>query len=294
MMRTEEVDEKPGGPVKMYAGREKMSLWLETIWILLIAICGMLAGRWASKHSPAARVSAMFISFFIIGLILLARQYVLWNLCPALRPIAAGRLRFILLTFAVTLGMTAPLSQLNSMISRFATCVIMSLFIGVLVTLPFLGPALLQENLSNTPTRIDLNGVCRQSQPYTCGPAAAVTALKHFGLDATEGHLAVAARTSSVIGTLPWNLYQTLKRSYDDTGLQCSLRYLESLDEIPAGSIALIVVKNALLTDHCVAVMDYDDNTVTVADPMVGMMLIPRSQFTQQWRNYGIILQRPL
>ena len=55
-----------------------------------------------------------------------------------------------------------------------------------------------------------------------------------------------------------------------------------------------IVVKNALLTDHCVAVMDYDDNTVTVADPMVGMMLIPRSQFTQQWRNYGIILQRPL
>ncbi len=294
MMRGEDVDEKPDGPVKLYAGRENMSLWLETIGILAVAACGLFAGRWSSKHSPTARIMAMAAAFGIILLILLARLSVLWPYLPPLRPIAAGRLRFILLTFAVTIGLTAPLSQLRSIISRFTTCVLMSIFIAILITLPFMGPALVQGDLSCIPTQIDVDGVCRQSQPFTCGPAAAVTALKYFGMDTTEGQLAVAARTSPVIGTSPWNLYRVLKDNYSSQGLRCRFSYLDSLDAIPADSVTLVVVRDATMLDHCVAVMSYTDETVTVADPMEGLVYIPRIQFAQQWRNCGIILQRSL
>ena len=271
-----------------------MSLWLETIGILVVAACGLLAGRWASKHSSTARVTAMVFSFGIVGLILVARVSILWEYLPPLRPIAASRLRFVLLAFAVTVGLTAPLTQLRSIISRLITCLVMSVIIAVLITLPFMGPALVQQDLSDTVTRLDIDGVCRQSQSFTCGPAAAVTALKHFGMDATEGQLAVAARTSPVIGTSPWNLYQVLKDNYTSQGLRCRFSYLDSLDAIPDDSIALVVVKDAVLTDHCVAVMAYDDLTVTIADPMEGLIYVPRLQFAQQWRRCGIILQRPL
>jgi predicted double-glycine peptidase len=50
--------------------------------------------------------------------------------------------------------------------------------------LPFLVPALIKERLSNLTTRLDSNGICYQSTDYTCGPAAAVTALRRLGLQA--------------------------------------------------------------------------------------------------------------
>jgi predicted double-glycine peptidase len=236
----------------------------------------------------------MTVAFGIVGLILLARLSVLWPYLPLLRPIAAGRLRFILLTFAVTTGLTAPLGQLHSIVSRFFTCVAMSIFIAVLITLPFMGPALVQQDLSKIPTQFDIDGVCRQSQSFTCGPAAAVTALNYFGFNATEGGLAVAARTSPVIGTSPWNLYQVLKDNYASEGLLCRFDYLDSLDAIPTDSVTLVVVRDATMLDHCVAVMGYTDRTVTIADPMEGLVHIPRLQFTQQWRHCGIVLQRSL
>lgn len=271
-----------------------MSLWIETIGILLVAVTGLFIGRWASHRSAGWRIGAMALSFAIIILIFISRQSILWRWCPPLCPISAGRFRFVLLAFSVSLGLTAPLSQLHSVISRFATCLIMSVFITILITLPFMGPALAQEDLSMIPTRLDLNGVCRQSQSFTCGPAAAVTALEYFGFDAAEGALAVGARTSPVIGTSPWNLYRTLKDNYTSQGLECSFRHLGSLEAIPADSIALVVVRDAVLTDHCVAIMGYNDHTVTVADPMAGLVRIPRARFAQQWRNCGIILQRSL
>lgn len=271
-----------------------MSLWFETIGILLIAICGLLAGRTASRHSAGARVIAMGVSFGLVGLILLARLNVLWELFGLLRPIAAGRLRFMLLAFAVTIGLTAPLSRLRSIISRLATCVVMSILLAVLITLPFMGPALVQENLSAMPTQIDSDGVCRQSQPFTCGPAAAVTALQRLGFEAGEGQLAVAARTSPIIGTSPWNLYRAIQSDYGDAGLRCSFGYLDSLDAVPEDGVALVVIRDALLTDHCVAVLGYTEQMVTVADPIDGLVSMPRVQFNQQWRHCGIILQRPL
>ena len=269
-------------------------LWLETLGILLIAFIGIILGRWASRRSTSARIFAMGASFAVVGLILLARQGSLWNTFPFLCPIAASRLRFVLLAFAVTLGLTAPLSQLRNLASRFVTCLVMSFFIAILIALPFVGPVLVQSDLAVSQTRIDVDGVCRQSQPFTCGPAAAVTALNRFGVQASEGNLAMAAHTSPVLGTSPWDLYKTLKSDYADEGIEYSFLHMRSIDQLPADAVLLAVVRDAPTTDHCVAVLAVNENTVTVADPMAGLVHIPRDSFTQLWRNCGILLQRPM
>ena len=271
-----------------------MILWLETFGILLIAIIGIVLGRWASRRSTSARILAMSISFGLVGLILLSRLGELWETVPVLRPIAASRLRFVLLAFAVTLGLTAPLTQLRSYASRFITCLVMSFFIAILVSFPFLGPALIQSDLANSETRFDIDGVCRQSQPFTCGPAAAVTALNRFGIEASEGGLAMAAHTSPVIGTSPWNLYKTLEADYSDEGVEYSFLHMRSIDQLPADAILLAVVRDAPATDHCVAVLAVNENTITVADPMAGLVYMPRSSFSQLWRNCGILLKRSI
>jgi predicted double-glycine peptidase len=271
-----------------------MELWLETLGILLIAVVGFILGRWAACRSTQARVFAMVASLIVVTLILLARQGRLWGTFPLLCPIAASRLRFVLLAFAVTLGLTAPLGQLRSFLSRLVTCAIMAVFIAILISFPFVGPAMIQSDLAELQNRIDTDGVCRQSQPFTCGPAAAVTALNHFGLEAAEGELARRCRTSPVIGTSPWELYRTLKSDYADQGLECSFLHMNSIDQLPADAILLAVVRDAPVTDHCVAVLDVNKTTVTIADPMAGLIHIPRDSFSKLWRNCGILLQRSI
>jgi predicted double-glycine peptidase len=269
-------------------------LWLETFGILLIAIIGIVLGRWASRCSTSARIFAMSLSFVVVGLILLSRLGGLWDAAPLLRPIAASRLRFVLLAFAVTLGLTAPLTQLRSYASRLITCLVMSFFIAILISFPFLGPALIQSDLANSQTRFDMDGVCRQSQPFTCGPAAAVTALNRFGVQASEGDLAMAAHTSPVIGTSPWDLYTTLKSDYAHAGVEYSFLHMRSIDQLPTDAVLLAVVRDAPATDHCVAVLAVNENTVTVADPMAGLVHMPRSSFSRLWRNCGILLKRSM
>jgi predicted double-glycine peptidase len=271
-----------------------MTLWLETIGMLLVAALGVGLGLAAARRSMPARLLAMGAAFALIGLILLARQDTLWSKLPLLCALGAGRIRFVVLIFAVTLGLTAPLDQLRSWVSRFATCLIMSLMIGVLISLPFLVPALLQRDLGASQTRIDRDGVCRQTRPYTCGPAAAVTALHRLGLSADEGSLALLARTGPVIGTSPWDLSRAIGNAYAPQGLSSRFAYIESLDRLPQGSILLAVVQDRNLLDHCVAVLGFDAGTVTIADPAEGLIHMPRGQFYQSWRSYGIILERPM
>jgi predicted double-glycine peptidase len=271
-----------------------MSLWLETMGMLLMAMLGIGLGLAASRHSLAARLTAMAVAFSLVGVILLARLDELWSFVPLLCPLATSRIRFVVLIFAVTLGLTAPLDQLSSRISRLATCLIMSLMIAAMISLPFLMPAVLQQELSASRTRIDIDGVCRQTRPYTCGPAAAVTALNRLGLEAEEGLLALRARTGPVIGTSPWDLYRAIDAAYSGQGLNCTFQHLSSLEQIPSGGILLAVINDRFVVDHCVAVLGFDEHTVTVADPAEGLVYVPRPQFTRQWRNCGILLHRPL
>ena len=271
-----------------------MDLWLETIGVYALAAAGMLTGHIASRSGVFSRTAALTITFLLVALVLAGRFPDAVYRWPVLYPLAAGRVRFVLLVFAVALGLSTPLAHMTRPSIRLLTCVIMALYISALTILPFLGPAAAQDKLMSLKTTFDADGVCRQTQPFTCGAAAAVTGLRQLGIEADEGVLAVAARTSPIIGASPWTLYLCLRERYAAQGLLCSFGVFETLDEVPRDAVLLAVMRDNALNDHCVAVVDMTDKYVIVADPAEGLVRIPTVPFLQAWRNCGIVLRRPM
>jgi len=157
---------------------------------------------------------------------------------------------------------------------------------------PFLVPALIKNRLSNIKTRLDSNGICFQTTDYTCGPAAAVTALGKLGLSAHEGEIAVLSHTSPVAGTLPACLSSALQSHYGAAGLKCRYRRFDSIEQLRNAGVTLAMVRDSFLLDHCLAVLEVSDHTITVADPVAGKRLMSHEQFEKIWRFSGIVLER--
>jgi ABC-type bacteriocin/lantibiotic exporter with double-glycine peptidase domain len=158
--------------------------------------------------------------------------------------------------------------------------------------MPFLVPALIRDHLSNLKTKLDLNGVCFQTTDYTCAPAAAVTVLRRLGLPAQEGEIAILSHTSPVAGTLPACLQAALQNRYGSEGLICRYRYFDSIDQLRQAGPTLAVVKDAFLSDHCVAVLGVLDKMVLIADPAAGRQFVSCEEFEKIWRFTGIVLRR--
>lgn len=269
-----------------------MVLWLETIGVFGMACLGILLGSIASRSGAFSRTAAMVITFALVALALAGRIDALAYRWPGLYALAAGRVRFVLLVFAVTLGLSTPLAQLTRPGVRMLTCVLMALFVSALTILPFVGPAAVQGQLLALKTNFDADGVCRQSQPFTCGAAAAVTGLRHLGFASDQGRLAVAARTSPVIGVSPWTLYQAIRRQYQRQGLECGFGFFESLAQVPRDAALLAVMRDSTWGDHCVAVLQITADEVMIADPAAGLQCVPTDQFLRAWRGTGIVLRR--
>jgi len=206
--------------------------------------------------------------------------------------ITAGRARYLVLALAITLGLTTPLSRLPHLVERVVVCTLMVLFVGFFAILPFLAPALVRNDLGHIMTRIDGNGVCFQSRSYTCGPAAAVTALARFGVSAEEGEIARLARANPFSGTLLWTLHSALKERYSDQGLSTEFRRFNNAGELRGIGVTLVSVREAAMLDHCVAVLDISDTEVTIADPLSGLEILPIEYFEGKWRRCGIVVSR--
>jgi len=196
------------------------------------------------------------------------------------------------LALAITMGLTTLLPHLPHKSERFITCVLMVVFVVRFSVSPFIAPTLLKDDLSNLQTTIGADGICFQSRDYTCGPAAAVTALKKLGFDAQEGEIAVLARTSPITGTIPRYLYTAIQSRYGYKGLKCQYRHFDSIAQLKGQGITLAVVKDAFLSNHCVTVMEVSDRVVVIADPVLGKMNMSHKQFEKIWRFSGIVLKR--
>jgi hypothetical protein len=266
--------------------------YLETIGVLGVAVLGLLAGKAFSSLKRPYWLGGYFLSLVLTAILILPHLYYTAQFTPVLGVLLAGRIRFIILGFAVTVGLVAPIDRLPYRLEQILVCVLMSIVIGWFTVMPFLAPALLQDSFVSLKTRIDSQGICFQSTDYTCGPAAAVTALNQFGIKADEGQLAILAHTSPVIGTLPKCLADALTKQYADNGIDCDFRFFDSIDQLRDADVTLAVVKDHFLADHCIAVLNVDDETVTVADPVLGKCVISRKDFADEWRFSGISIRR--
>jgi hypothetical protein len=266
--------------------------WLETAGVVLVALLGIFLGRAFSRLRKSYWMLGYFLPFSLILIMIIIRYN---NELHFVRPfslIVAGRIKFVILSFAVTMGLTVPLSRLPRKLEKVLVCVLMAGVVIWFSVLPFLVPAFIKDYLSNIQTRLSYNGVCFQSTDFTCGPAAAVTALGKLGLPAEEGEIAVLSHTSPVAGTLPACLSAALQNRYGSAGLRCRYRHFDSIEQLKNAGLTLAMVRDSFLLDHCLAVLEVSDDAVTVADPMAGMMLIPHEQFRRIWRFSGIVLKR--
>ena len=271
---------------------ENMTPWLETAGVVFIALLGAVAGRFFSRFGKPYWILGYVIPAGLIAMLALVRFDPGLSFVRPFVWIAAGRIRFVTLSLAVSMGLTVPLSRLPYKCEKLIVCLLMAGFVIWFSVLPFLMPALIRERLSNLQTQFDANGICRQTTDYTCGPAAAVTALGRLGLAAEEGELAVLSYSSPVTGTLPACLSTAIQRRYNAEGLRCRYRRFASIDQLRKAGVTLAVVREALLKDHCLTVLNVTDDGVTVADPVTGVRWIPHKQFEKIWRYSGIVLER--
>jgi hypothetical protein len=268
-----------------------MNPWLETIGVALVALLGMIIGRAFSKIQRPFWTMGYFVSLALIVVLATPRYANSWAFAPPLYWLT-GRIKFVVLCLAVTIGLTTPLSRLPRKCERIMICILMAVVVTWFSILPFLIPGLIKDYLLNLRTSVDSEGSCLQTTDYTCAPAAAVTALRKLGLPAHEGELAVLSHSSPVTGTLPRCLYTAIKNRYRADGLRCQYRYFDSLAELADAGLTLAVVRDTFLTDHCVAVLEVSDGMVIIVDPVSGKIAIPQEQFERIWRSSGIVLKR--
>ena len=130
------------------------------------------------------------------------------------------------------------------------------------------------------------------STEYTCGPAAAVTALRTLGLPAEEGEIAILAHTSSLTGTEPDILAKVLQERYRPNGLLTEYRAFKDLEELKSAGLTVAILKFNALQDHCVTIFGVQSNGIDIADPLTGLNIVPRREFENKWRFVGIVFKR--
>ena len=269
-----------------------MAPWLETAGVFAIAFSGILLGRVFSRMRWHFWLTGYFFCLALIA-ILVAGRFVQWFVFTMpFSWILAGEVRFVVLAFAVTMGLTIPLSRLPHKFEKVLVSVLIAVVVSWFSFLPFLFPAFIKTGLLSGRTIISSDGICFQTRDYTCGPAAAVTALTKLGFEANEGRIAVASRTNPVTGTLPSSLARSLEDLYGMDGLRCEYRRFESVEQLKDAGLTLVVVKNTLFSDHCVAVLEVTDSVVTLADPVEGTRKLSHTQFEEIWRFSGIVLKK--
>lgn len=268
-----------------------LQAWMETLGVAGLAVLGAGVGWWCSKRRGPWWLAAYFVSLLLVVATGLARRFPSLELQPPFAWLVAGRTEFVLGALVCTLLLTTPLSRLPNRRLRILIVVLMVAAVTQTSIVPFLSPAFNCRLLEGLKTTIDPEGVCLQSTDYTCGPAAAVTALRRLGIDAQEGRLAILARTTRFTGMPGDLLCMAIRKTH---GVQCRCVCLQDVDELRGKEPFIAVVKYSFLVDHYVTVLHVGDSIVQIGDPLCGQTEMLREEFSREWRHSGILFeQRP-
>ena len=234
-----------------------------------------------------------FIPLVLILIYGVAIHYPVLSFTPPISWMMMGLKKFAVVGFIAAMILMTLIPRLPRKRDRVAMVVLMVATVFGLTTWPFLAPAFNRNELAHLTTHINSDGVCRQSTDYTCGPAAAVTALHKLGFPAEEGQIAILSGTSSTTGTPPDILAEALQKYYGRDGLVVKYRPFKSISELRQAGLTLAVTKFTFMVDHYVTVLGITNSEVIVGDPLSGLKKIPYDDFRREWRFVGIVLKRP-
>jgi len=197
-------------------------------------------------------------------------------------PLCAGRTEYVLYGPVAMFLLCLPALKVERRLTRWAAY-LLALVVSFEYSLaPFLGPALVGPQ----PAVVDPQGICIQTDSYSCGPAASVTALKRLGVEADFFQLAGEAHTSQAIGTPPDLLCAAISKLYP---VKAEYRFFETLPPLAKDQQLVLVLKLGLFVDHYVALLEAGE-VIVVGDPLNGRQELSQSQFAERWRHTGILL----
>ncbi|MFZ5950191.1 MAG: cysteine peptidase family C39 domain-containing protein [Candidatus Rifleibacteriota bacterium] len=158
---------------------------------------------------------------------------------------------------------------------------------------PFFLPEWYAEDYKKLKTNRDSHGICRQSTDYTCGPAAAVTALGELNISSEEGELAVLSFTNWVTGTPTDQLCNALNSRLAPHKLKCKTLQITDISGIKQFP-AIATIEYGFLVDHYVTILGWKGDRLIIADPIGGLKLMKKDEFQEKWRKTVIVFERKL
>lgn len=258
-----------------------ISALLETLGVLLLVGLGVVAGLWSSRLKKPWWICAYLAPLVMVSAIALVRQKAWLAFVTGFSLITAGRNEYVILCFALPMLLSTLIPRLNTLRKKVLVSILIAVASINLSVLPFLVPAFVINKLAALETTF-VGDVCIQSTGYTCGPACAVTALKALGIDADEGQLAIAARTTSVCGTPDDMLKKAIEKLYGSQGAQCLCRYYDSIEQLNGDCPVIAIIKYAPLIDHYVTILEVASEHFVVGDPLNGKMTMSHEEFKQK------------
>ena len=266
----------------------EMGPWSEVVGVIALACVGAVGGHFVSRLRRPYWLLGMIVPLLmLIGMTVHGLESTppfSW-LVPCRRENAAAAVLVTMVFF----------TTLKHLPSRRRAVLVVALAVAAEIhfaLMPFLLPALAQPYFRSLRTVVDGNGVCMQNTYYTCGPAAAVTALKRLGIEAEEGEIAILARMRPGAGVHFDMLAQGLERHYKAQGLRCAEKRCETVEDLQRDGICLVSTRLMFRIRHCVAVLEVTDAEVVVGDPLVGLRRLTRAQFRRAWSGDCLVLSR--
>lgn len=259
---------------------------------MMLALVGCAAGWWCSKQRFPFWLAGYTLPMTVIVLYGVGMHVPSLTNTPPFSWLVGGRTKFAIIGLLAALVLWTPLSRIRRKQARVLIVVLLGLVVWQMSVWPFLAPAFNRRHLAALETTLDADGICRQSNSYNCGPAAAVTALRRLGFPAEEGQIAILAHTSSAIGTPPDLLARALQKRYGPEGLIAAHRSFKDVSELAEAGLTLAIVKFTFMLDHYVVVLEVTDQEVLLGDPLRGLIRVSVQEFGAGWRHHGVVLRR--
>jgi hypothetical protein len=220
------------------------------------------------------------------------RMFVVLEFTWPFRWLVAGRREFALTGPVICCVVTVLMARMPRRRVRVLLAAMAAVATWRMAICPYVMPlAYRSETAQLEELRIG-GGMCLQSTSYTCGPAAAVTALGQLGITAGEGELAVLAYTVPHEGTAGDLLRDAIIELGKDYGVTAEYRAFADLEELRKAGLTIVQVKFRPMLDHYVTVLEVKSDTVELVDPLAGRESWSHEEFLGWWRFVGIVVKR--
>ena len=269
-----------------------MQPWFETIGVIILALLGITLGLLIGKIKKRLWLLGYLLPLILIVMIALTRNIYQLGFHQPFLWVCAGRREFVIFSFSIPMLFGSLIPRLlekteKIMIGFLVAAASISFFV-----IPFISPILVRKELENLETVFLDNGICIQTTDYTCGPAAAVTALNQFSIIADEGELAILAYTTPQTGTSDDLLVKAIEKKYGPEGIRCEYRYFTSVEQLKGNYPVIAVVKFSFMIDHYITVLEVTNDKVIIGNPSVGKEVLTYDEFKKKWRHVGIVVKK--